>query len=129
MARIELQSPDADGVVLDANKDVEDGALVWVANGIHKYNNTGLEFLEITKGAGAAVMKLHTQVPVSETYGLQLPDDTVNIAANTTKIYGPYSPGAFNERPGATDAGHTGISFDNVVGLKVKAIRPLPAIA
>lgn len=129
MARIKLQSPDADGVALDSNKDVDDGAIVWVANAVHKYNNTGVEYLEITKGAGDADMTLHTQVPTSETYGLQLPDETVTITANTTKIYGPFSPGAFNERAGETDEGHTGISFDNVAGLKVKAVRPLPPIA
>ena len=129
MARIKIQSPTDDGLVVEPNDQPDGTALVWVANAVHKYNNTGVEFLRIAKGAGDAMMKLHEQVPASETYGLDLNDKEITISANTTKIYGPYSPGAFNERPGATDAAHTGISFSQITGLMVSVIRPRPPVA
>ena len=122
MARMEIQTPSADGTTERNNRTEAGSALVWANNGEHKYRNTGVEYLRITKGAAAATMTIQTHAP--DVYGLALPDKEVAIAANSTKMYGPFSPEAHNERPGATDAGYTGIAFDTIVGLEVTVVKP-----
>ena len=63
------------------------------------------------------------EVNAPDQYGVELPDREVAIAANSEKLYGPYSPEGHNERSG-TDEGFTSIEFSNVTGVEVTVIRP-----
>ncbi len=124
MAKMHVVTPASAGTDLaDHDNLQEDGAtaLVWVANQAHKYRNTGRELLRIVKGAGAATMTVTTLAP--DQFGLELPDRTIAIAANSDEVYAPLSRGAHNERSG-DDKGYASIQFDNIAGLKVTVIRP-----
>ena len=120
MARLEVQKPSVDGTTLRNNRDEAGAAHTPVADTADKYPNSGNEWLQITKGAGDAVMTLASQA--YDPYGDQRAAKPVDIAENTTELYGPFDPGEHNERSGA-DKDYTSIAFDDVVGLEVTVIR------
>ena len=121
MARMEILTPTRDGKDLRANREDDGTALAWVANQVHKYQNTGIEMLRIVKGAGQATLTMATNAP--DQYGLELPDRELTIAANSDEVYLPFSPEAHNERDG-TDKDYTNLEFSNITGLEVTVIRP-----
>ena len=121
MAKMELLTPSQAGTTDRSNRTEAGGTVAWAADSAHKYENTGIEFLRVEKGAGAAIMTLTTYAP--DQYGLELPDRSVTIGANSTEYYGPYSPEAHNERSG-NDKDYTSIAFSEVTGVKVTVIQP-----
>ena len=120
MARLEVQKPSVDGTTLRNNRDEAGVAHAPVAATADKYPNSGKEFLQITKGTGAAVMTLASQA--HDPYGDVRDPKTVDIDASSTKLYGPFDAGEHNERSG-DDKDYTSIAFDDVVGLEVTVLR------
>ena len=98
MARMEILRPSGEGEELQANREDDGTALVWAANTVNKFQNTGNEMLRIVKGSGQATLTMETRAP--DRYGLELPDREITIAANSDDVYLPFSPEAHNERDG-----------------------------
>ena len=121
MARLEVQKPSVDGTTLRTNFDEAGVAHTPVADTADKYPNSGKEFLQITKGVGAAVMTLASQArdPYGDGAG---GEDWWPSQPPRRRSTDRSTPGEHNERSGA-DKDYTSIAFDDVVGLEVTVIR------
>ena len=61
------------------------------------FPNSGREVLLVEHGASVATLTLHSEIVVD---GLTLPDKTVNLAANTRQVVGPFDPAVWNDADG-----------------------------
>ena len=123
MAKLKLLAPASnapgESVELETNVEEDDTALAWAADDEHKFLNTGRTWVYVKKGAGAAVMTITTHKLVG---GLQLPDRTRNIDANSEKFYGPY-PFDLHSEIGGDDDKYATVAFSEVVDLEVAFVR------
>ena len=98
-----------------ANKQPDGTALTWVAAATHSFSNDGNLFLQVKTGAGGnQTMTVTTHVPPNR--GLVLPDRTIDLTANTTKLYGPFPTDMHND-----EDGNIQVAFSNITGLEVTA--------
>ena len=119
MGRLQVLKPGVEGTEL-TNNIAEDGtAAAWDDDVDNKYPNSGKEWL-LVKAVGATMMKLASQA--RDPYGDLRREKQVEIAANSTELYGPYDAGEHNEREG-DDRGYTAVRFGDTTSIEVTVVR------
>lgn len=87
-----------------------------------KFRNTGKEFVHVVNAGGSPC--LVTLVTPAQISGLDIEDKVVTVAAGTDQMLGTFEPGLYNQAAGATDAGKTYVTYDQVTSVTVAVIRP-----
>ena len=87
------------------------------------FRNTGKEFVHVVNGGGANPCDV-TLVTPAQIKGLDIEDKTVSVPFGDERMIGTFEPGLYNQAAGATDAGKTYITYDQVTSVTVAVIRP-----